>query len=118
MKKDGGVIMCSTEMSDFYCVFCGKQGLPVWRKKGNLREAGHLKKLYCLHCKCQTNHAEVKPYTYYDYEKFKMEYEYGNFDKEGNRILTIGQLKEAIRNGKVKKIRTLDDGGSSGEREE
>ena len=110
--------MCSSEMSDFYCVFCGNKGLPVWRKKGKLREAGHLKKLYCLHCKQQTNHAEVKPFTYYDLENFIMEYEYGNFDEEGNRILTIGQLKEKIRNGKAEKVRTFNDGGSSGEREE
>jgi len=104
--------------SEFYCTQCGQKGIPIVRKQGREREVGHLKKLYCLKCGIQTNHAETKSFTKYAYEDFKTEFEYGNFDKDGNRILTIGQLKEKIRNGKAEKIRTLDDGGSSGEREE
>jgi hypothetical protein len=104
--------------SEFYCVQCGQKGIPIVRKQGKEREAGHLKKLYCLNCGVQTNHVEIKSFTKYSYEDFKTEYEYGNFTEEGIRKYKYGELKELIRNGKVKKIRTLDDGGSSGEREE
>ena len=99
--------------SEFYCVLCGRRGLPVVRRQGAMREAGHLKKLYCLNCGIQTNHAEVRPYTKYDYEDFKIEYEYQNFDEEGNRKRTYGQLKELIRNGKVEREKTLVDGRNS-----
>ena len=31
--------------SEFYCCKCGTKGIPIARKKGKAREAGHLKKL-------------------------------------------------------------------------
>lgn len=65
--------------SDFYCVRCGKKGIPIARKIGSQREAGHLKKLYCLYCQEQTNHAEVRPFGAYKYEDFKLEYDLGRF---------------------------------------
>lgn len=46
--------------SSFYCTECGNKGIPVIRKKGQLRKSGHLKKLYCLHCRKETNHVEIK----------------------------------------------------------
>ena len=107
--------MCNNlEISDFYCTQCGTKNMPVWRKKGKLREAGHLKKLYCLHCKKETNNCEVKPLTHYDFETFKTEFEYGNFTAEGLRELPTGELLERIRNGKRKKVKSLDNGGSTG----
>lgn len=101
-----------SEPSEFYCTSCGKKGIPIIRKSGSMRKGGHLKKLYCLNCKIQTNHVEVKPFTEYDFDKFKIEYEYGNFDDEGNRLLTMGELKEAIRNGR-EKVKSLDTSGTS-----
>ena len=105
-------------ISKMFCTKCGREGIAVPRKIGKYREAGHLKKLYCLNCGVQTNHVEIKSFTKYSYEDFKTEYEYGNFTEEGIRKYKYGELKELIRHGKVKKIRTLDDGGSSGKREE
>ena len=32
--------------SRFFCTKCGREGIPVHRKKGQQREGGHLKKLY------------------------------------------------------------------------
>ena len=102
--------MCNNFIeSDFYCTQCGNRGIPVQRKKGQEREAGHLKKLYCLRCKETVNHVEVKSYTKYDYDDFKTEYEYGNFNEDGQRKRTYGQLKELIRNGGIKKEKSLDD---------
>ena len=100
-------------MSEFYCTQCGRRGLPVWRRTGNEREAGHLKKLYCLTCGKQTNHAECKENTHYQFEDFKIEYEYGNFTTEGIRKQKYGELRSDINDGKAEKVKTLDNGGDT-----
>ena len=100
-------------MSEFYCCLCGAHGIPVWRKRGAEREAGHLKKLYCLKCGKETNHCEIKPFTKYELSDFQNEFEYGNFDEEGNRIKPYNVLKELIKNGTVEKVKTLDSCGNS-----
>ena len=58
-------------ISRMYCVRCGQEGVPIFRKAGKYREAGHLKKLYCLNCGRVWNHIEIRPI--------------GNFDARGNR---------------------------------
>lgn len=103
-------------MSEFYCTQCGRKGIPVWRRMGNEREAGHLKKLFCLTCQRETNHAECKPFTKYQYEDFKTEWEYDNFTPEGKRKQTYGELRGDINNGKAERKKTLCDGGSAGDR--
>ena len=97
-------------MSEFYCTQCGNKGIPIFRQRGKEREAGHLKKLFCLHCQKEVNHCEVKPWTKYDYKDFKTEFEYGNFSEQGLRIRPYGELKGAILNGTIEKVKTLDDG--------
>ena len=69
----------ATTTSDFYCLRCGKKGMPIARKIGSQREAGHLKKLYCIYCKEEVNHAEIRPFGSYHYEDFKLEFELGRF---------------------------------------
>ena len=101
-------------MSEFYCTQCGHKGFPIWRQTGREREAGHLKKIYCLTCGEQTNLAECKENTHYQYEDFKIEYEYGNFTEEGLRKQKYGELRGDIYAGKAEKVKTLDDGGSPG----
>lgn len=71
--------------SEFYCTECGSKGIPIARKIGIHKEPGHLKKLYCLKCKKETNHAEVRPYGSYNYEDFLEEYSLGRFF-EGKKI--------------------------------
>lgn len=97
----------ASEMSDFYCVYCGTKGIPIWRKKGRAREAGHLKKIWCLHCKKETNHAECKPNTQYTYNDFLFEFNNHNFNEEGNRIKTLKELRRDYE-------KTLYNGGNSG----
>ena len=65
--------------SDFYCTNCGKKGIPIVRKAGQYREAGHLKRLFCLYCQKVVNHAEIRPFGSYTLEKFKEEFELGRF---------------------------------------
>ena len=87
--------------SEFYCTKCGKKGIPIWRKSGREREAGHLKKIWCLHCNKQTNHVECKPFTKYSYEDFLLEFECNNFTEDGQRKMKYGDLKCAINEGKI-----------------
>lgn len=88
------------ESHEFYCVLCGQKGIPVGRT-GRQRERGHLKKLFCLHCGKETNHCEIRV-GLYTYEQFMFEFQHNNFDAEGNRKQTFGQLKdEVFRNGET-----------------
>lgn len=100
-------------MSEFYCTRCGQKGLPVWRRKGSEREAGHLKKLFCLNCQDTVNHVECKPFTKYEYKDFVTEFEYGNFSEEGKRIRPYGELRGLINNEQIEKVKTLVDDRSS-----
>ena len=100
-------------MSQFYCTQCGQHGLPVWRRAGSEREAGHLKKLYFLNCKKETNHVECKEFTQYQFADFKIEYEYGNFTEEGTRKQKYGELRSDINEGRAEKIKTLGDDRST-----
>lgn len=83
-------------MSEMYCTRCGRQGLHVARQNGKYREAGHLKKLYCIYCQTETNHVEIKPSGSYTYEDFKLEYDNHNFDKDGNRITKYSMFRQAL----------------------
>ena len=65
--------------SRFFCTNCGKEGVPIMRKTGQLRESGHLKKLYCIYCQKEVNHAEIREMSDYTYEDFKKEFELGRF---------------------------------------
>ena len=76
--------------SRFFCTHCGKEGIPVIRKKGQERKSGHLKKLYCLYCKDEYNHVEIKTAGDYSYEDFLEEFNAGRF-VDGNRS-TIEEL--------------------------
>ena len=71
--------------SRFFCTQCGREGIPVQRKKGQEREGGHLKKLYCLYCKEEVNHVEVRPFGDYNYEDFLEEFKLGRF-VNGERV--------------------------------
>lgn len=84
-------------ISEFYCTKCGNRGVPIARKLGNQREAGHLKKLYCIHCKQEWNFAEVRPFGEYSYEDFLKEFRNGNFNGEGQRILPYKQFLAMLR---------------------
>lgn len=80
MSKNKQIII-----SEFYCTNCGRRGIPLARKIGQVREAGHLKRLYCPYCRREVNHAEVRPFGNYNYEDFQKEFELGRFI-DGERI--------------------------------
>lgn len=92
MRKTHG----EPEINDFYCTRCGRLGIPIARRAGHGREAGHLKVLYCLYCKANVNHVECKPFSKYTKEDFFIEFLNENFDKDGNRKMTYGELKQIL----------------------
>ena len=103
-----GMSISKVSFNEFYCTQCGKRNFILPRKKGREREPGHLKKIFCPHCRETVNHVEVKQYAQnYTYFDFVAEYEYGNFDTSGNRIMKYGELKQLINNHKITKVKTL-----------
>lgn len=81
----------------YFCTLCGNGGIPIMRIKGKEREPGHLKKLWCLHCRKETNHVECKfGSKKYTEEDFRFEFDNHNFDENGNRIMTLGELKAKV----------------------
>lgn len=68
-----------TESSKFYCTKCGNEGVPIIRKKGQLRKGGHLKRLYCIYCREIINHVEINSTNDYTLQDFKTEFENGVF---------------------------------------
>ena len=89
--------------NEFYCCFCGKKGIPIVRKSSHSRPSGHLKKLFCLNCNKECNFCEIQPFAQnYTYEDFLLEFNYGNFNEEGTRIMPFGPFKDKlVKEGKI-----------------
>lgn len=69
-----------TEMHDFFCLKCGKKGLPVHRRQGHQHGKYHRKKLYCFYCKEEVNHMECRNQA--EIDEFKAAFERGEFVTE------------------------------------
>lgn len=50
-------------VSDFYCLKCGRKGVPIARRKDSQRELQHLKNIYCVFCQEEYNHLEKRPFS-------------------------------------------------------
>ena len=81
----------------FYGTCWGKKGIPIARWRGSERNAGHLKKIYCLKCKKEVNHVECKMFSKYDYEDFLLEFNYNNFNENGERKEKYGIFKDKLK---------------------
>ena len=64
----------------FFCIKCGKEGIPLARKQGHKHERFHRKKLYCRYCKMEVNHVECQ--TDEDVYNFRVDFEEGVFANE------------------------------------
>ena len=73
---------CNFTISDFYCTKCGNKGVPIPRRDNRVREKGHLKRLYCIHCKDVVNHIEIRVFDNYTYEDFKKDFDEGKFKED------------------------------------
>ena len=67
-------------LSEFWCISCGKKGIPVMRNRGRQRQDGHRKKLYCVHCRVVINHIETR--TAEEARRFREEFAAGKFAEE------------------------------------
>ena len=69
-------------VSDFYCTCCASKGVPIPRKSNKQREKGHMKKMYCVNCKKEVNHIEIRPFDVYTLEDLKKDILDGVYYKE------------------------------------
>ena len=69
----------------FFCESCGREGIPIPRKKSCQREKLHRKKLYCPWCKKEVNHIECR--TPEEIEEFKKNFEEGVYKDEAETSL-------------------------------
>lgn len=71
----------------FYCMRCGKKGIPLARRESSRREAHHRKKLYCIYCKEEVNHIECR--TLMEVEEFKDNFEKGAYIDESEASISF-----------------------------
>ncbi len=77
--------MAKYEEHKFWCINCGRPGIPVRRKVGFQHSKNHRKKLWCPWCQVEINHVETKNL---DQEfKFREEFENGCFRDEAQESL-------------------------------
>ena len=70
----------NVEIARFFCIKCGKEGIPLARSRGHRHGEGHRKKLYCPHCQLTVNHIECK--TEEEIYDFKLKFENGEYINE------------------------------------
>lgn len=76
-----------TVTSDFYCLRCGRPGIPIARRESLQHEAHHRKKLYCPWCKLTVNHIECR--TFAEIEEFKENFSKGVYKDEAEESLAF-----------------------------
>jgi transcription elongation factor Elf1 len=72
---------------NFYCIYCGNQGIPVLRSPGHLHEKFHRKRLYCPSCKQVINHIEC--ITPEEVEEFQKDFADGVYKDEAEKDLAF-----------------------------
>lgn len=77
----------------FYCLNCGKAGIPLARRDSFKRERMHRKKLYCPWCKMTVNHIECRSEE--DIYNFKQDFENGVYKAELQESLDFIQKEES-----------------------
>ena len=79
--------MNSYETHQFYCINCGKAGIPLPRMSARNRERGHKKALYCPWCKKLVNHVECTNEE--DVEKFLKDFSEGKYIEEAKESISF-----------------------------
>lgn len=73
----------------FFCINCGKEGIPVYRQASRFHKKFHRKKLYCPWCKMEINHVEC--FTDEDVKKFQEDFMNGVYLNEAKESLSYGR---------------------------
>lgn len=77
--------MSKTSVNSFWCMKCGRQGIPLARSQAMQREKFHKKRLYCLWCKREVNHVECK--TPEEEREFQERFALGEFQEEAEESM-------------------------------
>jgi hypothetical protein len=77
--------MARYEEHNFYCMNCGRSGVPIRRPSGHKHSVDHRKKLYCPWCKIEVNHIECST-----------EEEIADFKERFNRGEFVDEAKESM----------------------
>ena len=74
-------------LSEFWCISCGKKGIPIMRNRGGIRAAGHRKALYCVTCRTVVNHIETRNAE--EARRFREDFEAGKYTEEAERSIAF-----------------------------
>lgn len=77
--------------SDFWCINCGQQGIPIMREHGRARAAGHRKALYCVRCRTVVNHIETRNVE--EAQRFREDFAAGKYREEAAESVAYGKGK-------------------------
>jgi hypothetical protein len=80
----------------FYCMKCGRKGIPLARKEGHQHKSFHRKKLYCVFCKEEVNHIECKNYE--EIERFKEDFKCGVYENEAKESISYVRAEREWKN--------------------
>lgn len=88
--------MAKYEEHKFWCINCGRSGIPVRRKVGFQHGKDHRKKMWCPWCKAEINHVETRNL---DEEfKFREAFNNGSFTEEAQESLDYVRLSSFWQN--------------------
>jgi uncharacterized Zn ribbon protein len=79
--------MAKCEEHKFYCLNCGKEGIPLRRKLGFQHKSFHRKKMFCPWCGQEVNHIEVRNLE--EERKFKEDFSNGVYLEEAKESIAI-----------------------------
>lgn len=77
--------MIQYEQHKFYCLNCGREGIPIPRKIGHQYKQFHRKRLYCPWCKNEVNHIEIKNTE--QEQQFKLDFTKGVYVDEAKQSM-------------------------------
>lgn len=86
--------MASMVAHRFFCMNCGAENLPVWRKASYKHEKHHRKALYCPKCRCEVNHIECR--TDEEANEFRIAFENGEYKEEAAESIAYIKNKNNI----------------------
>ena len=81
--------MPAFEEHKFFCLNCGRPGIPIRRKLGQQHEAFHRKKLYCPWCKVTINHIECRNDE--EVQEFLERFQKGEYQDEAKESLVVSR---------------------------
>ena len=76
-------------LSEFWCINCGKKGIPIMRDRSGIRGAGHRKALYCVTCRTVVNHVETRNAE--EAQRFREDYDAGRYAEEAEASIAYAR---------------------------